>query len=261
MALASLLSGNFRSLITTETGFTHYDNGDLTLQYNAGSKDTVFVRGSYRGLPYNNFDGSFPNTGPLFENRQTSSGVISENHIFSAKLDNEARFGFTNMFLAYHPTLAGSSIVQGAGVQGIPTTAAYLAIPTISISSISTISNLADTLSHGKDFEWNDNLIWTAGRHILKFGVDQIFDTFNGFGISGQIYGNYTFNGTFTGSGYADFLLGLPQSTESRCASSYERSPWHIVRALCAVISTSSIGISGALTTVCVGSSRVPIAA
>lgn len=209
----SLLSGNFRGLVRSQTGFTHFDNGDLTLNYDIGSKDTLFLRNSYRVMPFANFHGSLPSVGPFNETRFAPSGVISENHIFSATLDNELRFGYTDMDLSYHPNVAGSTIVSQSGIQGVPTTTPYNAVPNFLISGISPVQVYADTLDHGKDFEWNDNVIWTTDRHIVKFGIDQIFDSYNGYSIPGQIYGTYSFNGAFTGNAYADFLLGLPQQT------------------------------------------------
>ena len=54
---------------------------------------------------------------------------------------------------------------------------------------------------------------WTRGRHFMKFGFDVVRDRFNGNNIGASVYGQYDFTGTYTGSGYADFLLGVPQTT------------------------------------------------
>jgi hypothetical protein len=48
----------------------------------------------------------------------------------------------------------------------------------------------------------------------MKFGFDAIRDRFNGNNIAPPVYGEYDFSGIYTGSGYADFLLGIPQTTE-----------------------------------------------
>jgi hypothetical protein len=51
------------------------------------------------------------------------------------------------------------------------------------------------------------------GRHAIKFGIDgrhQYPDTNN---ISNGVYGNFSFTGSFTGTPYADFLLGIPSSS------------------------------------------------
>ena len=208
-----LLSGNYRNLIRAQNGFTRYNNFDVTLDYNWRTKDTLFVRDSYRELPVTGFYGNLPNTGPYTESRLGSSGVIEETHMFSPSLANEARLGYTDMNLSYSASEVGLNIIQQAGIQGIDVVTPVDDVPHIIINSISPVDNLPATLDHGTDVEWNDNLSWTPGRHLLKFGVDQIFDTFNGYTNPSSIYGGYQFLGQFTGFGYADFLLGLPHLT------------------------------------------------
>jgi hypothetical protein len=61
--------------------------------------------------------------------------------------------------------------------------------------------------------QWLDNLSWTRGRHFMKFGFDAVRDRFNGNNIGAIVYGQYDFTGAYTGFGYADFLLGIPQTT------------------------------------------------
>lgn len=211
-----LMSGNFRDLIPAHgSGWTDFDNGDLTLQYNLHQSDVIFVRDSYRELPVSSFDGPFPSVGDFAEKRLGNSGMISENHVFSASLINEVRFGFTEMHLGFNQTANGYNLLSQAGMQGPWETVAHVpAVPSITISSVSGTSGLLpDAIDNDEDFEWNDNLSWTKGRHLLKFGADQIFDHYHGAYNYGNVYGSYNFNGLFTGSGYADFLLGLPQET------------------------------------------------
>ena len=61
---------------------------------------------------------------------------------------------------------------------------------------------------------WIDNLSYTRGGHFLKFGTDVIRDRVNQTAITSLIYGGYNFTGVYTGFGYADFLLGIPQTTQ-----------------------------------------------
>ena len=48
----------------------------------------------------------------------------------------------------------------------------------------------------------------------MKFGFDAIRDQLGGYNYPNSMYGAYNFNGTYTGFGYADFLLGIPQTTQ-----------------------------------------------
>ncbi len=48
---------------------------------------------------------------------------------------------------------------------------------------------------------------------MMKFGFDSIGERYNGNSINYTVYGAYTFSGAYSGIGYADFLLGIPQTT------------------------------------------------
>jgi hypothetical protein len=200
---AGLMSGNFRDLIPSHGGgWTSFDNGDATLQFNLRQSDTLFVRDSYRELPVSSFDGSLPSVGAFAEKRLGNSGMVSENHIFSPSLINEVRFGYTEMHLGFNQTVNGYNLLTQAGMQGSWTTAAQVpAVPSVTITSVSGTSGLLpDAIDNDEDFEWNDNLSWTKGRHLLKFGADQIFDRYEGAYNYGNVYGSYNFNGLFTGN-------------------------------------------------------------
>ena len=66
------------------------------------------------------------------------------------------------------------------------------------------------TFSH--TYQWTDNLTWTKGRHTLKFGGDiRRLRAQTSLGFTGSDnYGNFDFDGRYSGSDFADFLLGLP---------------------------------------------------
>jgi hypothetical protein len=53
---------------------------------------------------------------------------------------------------------------------------------------------------------------WVKGPHSMKFGTDIIRDQVSDYG-NACVYGSYNFTGVYSGFGYADFLLGLPQTT------------------------------------------------
>jgi len=87
-------------------------------------------------------------------------------------------------------------------------------IPSITLSgSTGSIYNSAwePWINSANDYQLRDDLSWTKGSHQLKFGfswalykkVQESFATTEG---------NFTFNGSFTGNDFADFLLGYAQS-------------------------------------------------
>ena len=65
-----------------------------------------------------------------------------------------------------------------------------------------------------RSFTFADSVSWSRGRHILKAGAElRTYRNFDGT-VPANSYGNFTFNGTLTNNGYADFLLGLPFSSQ-----------------------------------------------
>lgn len=211
------LAGNFRDLIPGQNGWTVFDSGDATLQYNVSPKDSLFFRNSYRELPVTSFEGALPATGHYAEHRIAASGVVSETHIFSPTLLNELRLGYTDMRLNYNMVFNGYNLLTQAGMQGPWTTEqlqAVESVPSISITGLSGTSGLLPANNYGdRDYEWNDNLSWNRGRHIVKMGVDQILDRVYLVSNAATVFGGYSFSGLYTGSAYADFLLGLPYQT------------------------------------------------
>ena len=59
--------------------------------------------------------------------------------------------------------------------------------------------------------QFADTLSWQRGKHFLRFGVD-IARRGVTFEQARDPRGSFTFNGTYTGSALADFLLGYVQS-------------------------------------------------
>ena len=55
-----------------------------------------------------------------------------------------------------------------------------------------------------------DNLTWVRGSHSFKTGTDIQYNQAFGPNLPNDIFGIFNFSGFFTGSSYADFLLGYP---------------------------------------------------
>jgi len=55
---------------------------------------------------------------------------------------------------------------------------------------------------------------WLSGRHNLKFGIDGSIVRFHDLSLSGRPGGIFAFDGTFTGNGMADLLLGSAKTME-----------------------------------------------
>src|SRR5579872_1040826 len=208
-----LQSGNWRGQFPANTGFTHYDNIDGRVDQNFKNGDRVYARYSWRRLPLTAHEATLPPVGQRDQLRNSASAVLSWTHLFSPSLLNEARTGYTRQRNFYYPDLVGSSILQQLGVQGVSTVGIH-DVPAFYITGLTnTDQPNPQALTLDTNFEWTDNLTWNRGRHSMKFGFDAIRDQLGGFSYPNSIYGQYNFTGVYTGFGYADFLLGIPQST------------------------------------------------
>ncbi|HXK06138.1 MAG TPA: TonB-dependent receptor [Verrucomicrobiae bacterium] len=60
-------------------------------------------------------------------------------------------------------------------------------------------------------YQWRDDLSWTRGSHQLRIGGSIMWYT-KIQELFGNTNGSYSFNGTYTGNDFADFLLGFSNS-------------------------------------------------
>lgn len=211
------VSNNWSELVSGNTGFTHYDDVTGRVDYNPTSKDTLFTRLSWRRLPL--IAAGVPY--PLLRDqlRRSKSGVFSWTHSISPTVLNEFRFGATFHDNHYTANVLGSTLLNQFGITGLSTAPTIKAsAPNFNINGVTAWnpdSNSDDYEDNAEpDFEWIDNLSWTRGRHLMKFGFDAIRDRLGGNNINSNTYGEYDFTGGLTGSGYADFLLGIPATVE-----------------------------------------------
>ena len=196
-----------------KSGFTHFDHYDVRGDYSATDHDLIFARVSWRRMPL-----TVPGIYPLYrlQLRRGQSTVLAWNHTISPSAVNEFRFGTTYHRNFYEADVLGTDLLQQFGIVGVPTTGVRTG-PQFAINGVTAWN--PDTNSNNYQdnpqttLQWIDNLSWTRGRHFMKFGFDVVRDRFNGNNIASNVYGVYNFTGTYTGIGYADFLLGVPQTT------------------------------------------------
>ncbi len=211
---AGLQAGNWRGQFPGNTGFTRFDDWGVRIDQNFKNGDRIFFRVNYRRLPLIARESTLPPVGQRDQLRGSRSAVLSWTHLFSAGVLNEFRTGFTRQRNYYFPSLIGSDILQQVGIQGVTTTGIHN-VPAFNITGItSTDQPNSQALTLDTNFQWTDNLSWTRGRHSMKFGFDVIRDQLGGYNYPNSMYGAYNFTGTYTGSPYGDFLLGIPQTTQ-----------------------------------------------
>lgn len=153
---------------------------------------------------------------PSTSYNNSRSVVISHNYTIRPTILNEFRFGLSNNNSATAYGFDGKAITGTFGLQNLPP------LPFNGITAFTfggSTSNFGYdkagfTFSH--NYQWNDNLTWVKGRHTLKFGGDvrrmraQTALTFTG----SDNYGAFAFDGRYSGSDVADFMLGIPWQSQ-----------------------------------------------
>src|SRR5436305_11696251 len=208
-------------------GWVHGYNSDLykgdwpflRLDHKLTEKNNLYFRWMKRLTPY-----VTPGVVPLLFNtsaRDHRQWVVSDTHVCSARVVNRLSFGHqTELQHAGEEEkgvspLAGDDVVKAIGLQGVNQSGYHVeGFPAMSISGVTGLSmnsGAIDNISNNSGINtFEDTLTWSRGRHVLQFGGDYRHFWNCCGSISTQVYGNFTFNGTYTGIGYGDFLLGIP---------------------------------------------------
>lgn len=153
------------------------------------------------------------------------NSVLSDTHIFSPSLINEARIGYVRSLNPTHGPLRGQDVLQEVGIQGLSNVPDAYGMPQIMITGLGTLTQIQQQVAAEQGTHFNDSLTWIHRNHTFKFVVDVRKVTPNTTTVPVGAFGNFNFTGTFSGNAYSDFLLGLPQVSSVTPASppSYRR--------------------------------------
>ena len=203
------------------------DRGTLFARYTYGRADInypatpVLINGIINPLA---FAQGTSTAGSLTLNHAPSQqATIQEVHRFTANTTNQFALGYTRFYLRVTPLAEGYNIAQQLGLQGANTGPNASGMATLSLSDESgySSSNLPEIILQNT-YQINDTVSLTHGPHSLRFGFSAIENRFGFYQLSSSS-GELDFTGTYTsnpaspsgtGSGFADFLLGLPASSE-----------------------------------------------
>ena len=135
---------------------------------------------------------------------------------FGPSAINELRLGY--MRTANHigqpvggvgPTLKSQGFVDASGNPGIiPLAPEIEGIENLSFRDFTIGVNVTGVVQANNTFQVSDNFSKVAGAHMLKFGASMHFDQIN-IAPNATYNGTFMFQGTETGSDFADYLLGI----------------------------------------------------
>src|SRR5437660_5951352 len=214
-----------QNALNTSTSAFDANQGDIKVDYQISNKDRLsgrFTR-AYQNNPSTNSQ-------PLFGNGSSTAPIWNTvgdwTHTIGTNLLNDARFGWSHVTLN-----TASSFVSSVGAfgnqigigNGNPAGIDGLLSLGLGNSVVGGIGNSLNRQSFD-DHVWqvDDSVIYTRGRHSIKFGFQFWKEPIKTFysGNNGEL-GFINFSGTFTasafqsaatntGDGGTDFLLGLP---------------------------------------------------
>jgi hypothetical protein len=191
------------------------NQGDLKIDYNFSDKDHIFGRWSQMELYNPTFTGCvFCNAGAVEgSDAPVRNAVVNWTHTFRSNLLNEARFGFNAVKFnsTTTPTSSLGDISQQLGIAGGNLQAPGLVQLNITGNNGGSaglgLQNLIQVF-HSTQGQFDDNLIYTRGRHQIKTGFQYVRERQDYIyqGNNGAL--GFLTLGTATGSGLADFWLG-----------------------------------------------------
>lgn len=110
------------------------------------------------------------------------------------------------------PSLASQGFTDGAGKPGIVALSPQIeGIENVTFNDFTIGVDTTGVGQANNTYQWSDNLSKVAGKHLLKFGANVHIDQVN-INPDAIYNGSFLFQGTETGSDFADFLLGIASS-------------------------------------------------
>jgi hypothetical protein len=190
------------------------DQYDIRIDNRIGSRQSAFGRYTHKNIVQD-----LPQQ--LLVPTETQSDdysllALSDSFQISAHLLNESRFGFTLNSTAKNLPFDGATFTDSLGFTSIGPSFPFNGLPDVNINNFTGLNtDRGNSTQRSDTTEATDNLLWLRGEHSLKFGIDYRFIhvTLPKSYVSGDNYGQFNFQNVFTGYSFADFLLGLPQTT------------------------------------------------
>jgi hypothetical protein len=188
------------------------------VDHNLTKNNTIFVRWLMRQTPYV-LNNGLPDL-IWTRSRRHQQWAAGDTHIFSPQLLNNFRFGYSIDYIVDGQQQAGqtppdgSKVLSTIGLLGAnPSKLTGQGFPEVDISGLTSLSDVPGGVKSDNHItNFNDSVDWQLGKHVIKFGGGvQRFQEYQG---TVPNYGTFTFDGSITGSAYADFLLGLPQESQ-----------------------------------------------
>jgi hypothetical protein len=156
------------------------------------------------------------------------NGTLSWSAPWTPSLFNEARFGVSdyNSLTLYNN--GNLPTVESLGMSGFtPVSNLFPALPRITFSGGDAFTQLnyggdsnfgmAALVKQSRTYNWADTIIWNVGGHTIRAGVElrhTVLPSLQTSNARGSLSFTASSTGVSSGYGFADFLMGVPSSTQ-----------------------------------------------
>lgn len=129
------------------------------------------------------------------------------------KLTNSLRFDFNRARTSTQNLYAfNNDIGSTLGINGVSTNPFDWGLPSLSFMNFANLQDTNPQLARNQTYTVSDYVVWSHGKHYVRWGGDFRWVQLN-TEASNNARGSFLFSGVNSGYDFADFLLGLPQST------------------------------------------------
>ena len=210
----TLTAGNYRAafdgpevhrIIETRVDHNFTDRHSMFARYQ-NKRDDYSIPGARSTLPPSSV-GTSQNT------RRMNFYSLGDSISLGPNKYNEFRAGVIILVSQSDADVKGQALLDAIGIQGLPSRTGIKGVPNISVTGLNTVTQSLLNPVEDSHAEVSDNFTWIAGKHSMKFGVDMVqwwVDRY--LTTNAGLFGNFSFTNKFSGTPYADFLLGLPTS-------------------------------------------------
>jgi hypothetical protein len=204
--------------VNYQRGVTNVDNRySARVDHVISQNDRMFVR--YSAIPlsstrYFALAADSPLTQVPGDIADSADFALNEVHIFTPSLVNEARIMY--MRDRQLRSESASALSQDwAATLGLTPATSGMGFPNSNLGYVTQIGNSGGSSQVDENYQFEDDLTWTHGKHTLKFGADIRRLQSNQYNLAGVYGGAYGFgtgatnNGTTGGNSLATLDLGL----------------------------------------------------
>jgi hypothetical protein len=229
------------NFVSRKSGFKNWDQYTFRIDHALTKRDQLWGSFTHDDRP-TVAPGLLPLSGsswPLADTLLT----VTETHVFSPTVVNEARFGYNRgrTYLVGEGALGPNYARDVFGFQNTSDNSFDFGVPNAGIPGFNTPGSPAESIGAlDENFQWVDNLSIAKGKHSLVMGINYIHEKFYQVTDFGGIP-FMNFSGRFTGVGLGDFLLGdidsatasvgdSSQDLRSNYYGGFFQDNWHIGR-------------------------------